>query len=152
MLLDPLEKSLLAGVAYVDHSEYVRATVGAALPGATCRRVKPPTSLPKSSVTYALGPSDVIPPLVRPPAFVTSPPDLSTPTGATVRLAGARLNASQGPGGAAACAGAARTASAPTSAAPPITRSFTASLHPRTADDRRPYMIDSTMSTGLFLS
>ena len=64
------------------------------------------------------------PPLVSPAALVTVAAALEhARPAATVRLAGARLNASHGPGGAAACAGA---ASAPISATPMITLVLTA--------------------------
>src|SRR4051794_19044993 len=63
--------------------------------------------------------------VVTPPDWLTSPPVLSVPTGLTVRLAGARLKASHGPGGAAATAGGASATKAPSAAIRP---SFTCLL------------------------
>src|SRR3954471_172383 len=102
-LLAPFDASLRAGRTYVESSEYVRPTFWPGrLAAAKCRRVKPPTSLPKSSDTYAPGPSVVACPCSTPSGEPTAPPLPNTATGCTVRLAGDRLNASHGPGGAAA--------------------------------------------------
>jgi hypothetical protein len=117
-LLPPFEPSLRAGSTYSEDSENVSPTVcPLLLAPPKCTFAKPPTSLPKSSVTYDPAPFSVAP---RGFAPLTSPPVRNTATGWTVRLAGAKLNASHGPGGAAACpaptwtVNAANAASAPT--------------------------------------